>query len=65
MCTDAAITPDLLLNCEGKTVFQEEAPQVYPVNDFPERQIVDASRRLIEKHANQFRDEKIHSQVVL
>lgn len=50
---------DKLENASGHLVLEEEMHQISPIGTFPEKSIIEASSRLLEKHRTAFSSEKV------
>ncbi|XP_063952493.1 protein SSUH2 homolog [Lytechinus pictus] len=57
-----ALPDELIRNVTGKMVFEEELPKVWPITHFPDEAINQASQRIVKRHEDSFKNERLHKQ---
>ena len=54
---------DLIRTVSGEEVFKAEEQRVHPIIGFPDRLVGESSQELVQKHAQQWPNERIFRQV--
>ncbi|XP_002740315.1 protein SSUH2 homolog [Saccoglossus kowalevskii] len=54
-----SLPDELIRTVSGETVFKQELPRVWPINHFPDVNINEASKNLVQRHLTGFQAERI------
>ena len=60
---DMALPEQLVRLVSGQVAYEEEGPQVVPLQGFPDEAIKMASAQLIQDHLRKYQDQRILAQV--
>lgn len=53
---------DCVINSDGRMIFKEDGPRVWPMPAFPNQAVLEGSRQLVQEHSTAFPNELIHAQ---
>lgn len=62
---DMALPEQLVRFVSGQVAYEEEGPQVIPLQGFPDEAINMASAQLVQEHQRKYQDQRILAQVSL
>ncbi|XP_077870108.1 protein SSUH2 homolog [Saccoglossus kowalevskii] len=54
-----SLPDELIRTVSGETVFKQELPRVWPINHFPDVNIIEASNNLVQRHLTGFQAERV------
>lgn len=60
---DMALPEKLVRFVSGQVAYEEEGPQVFPLQGFPDEAINMASAQLVQEHLRKYQDQRILAQV--